>query len=74
MGHSDGSAGDTLSVAVLANTQNYFITDRRDVRFESDKDVTKGLNEMISTARWGFAEIEAGSSTEAPVVVIKNID
>jgi hypothetical protein len=72
---------NTLSCAVVFNRQNFRIGDRRDVRFETDKDITAGRNDVVVTARWALQNIE-GDTTDAnwdpqgtpSVCVIRNID
>lgn len=69
-----GSSTDIYSVALLLNRMNFKLGDRRDVRFETDKDITAGKNQMVATARWGFAPVEVPSSTSRSVVSIVNLD
>ncbi len=66
-----------LSTAVLLNRMNFRLGDRRDVRIETDKDITSGKNMIVGTARWGFMALEqnAGTPNAMPAVVaIINID
>jgi hypothetical protein len=69
-----GTTTDIYSVALLFNRMNFKLGDRRDVRFETDKDITAGKNQMVATARWGFAAVEVPSATSRSVVSIVNID
>ncbi len=72
---------NTLSCALIFNRQNFRIGDRRDVRFETDKDVVAGRNDVVVTARWALQNIE-GDTTDAnwdpsgtpAVCVIRNVD
>ena len=80
-GQNSIAGPNDLSCALVFNRQNFRIGDRRDVRFETDKDITAGRNDVVVTARWALQNIE-GDPTDAgwdpvgtpAVCVIRNID
>lgn len=73
-GENDAT-GNTLSMAIVFNHRNWLLGDRRDVRFETDKVISTGVNEMLMSARWSFNYIEANTSTtEGPACTIIDID
>lgn len=76
-GNNTTAGPNTFSTAVLLNRMNFRLGDRRDVRIETDKDITSGKNMIVGTARWGFMALEqnAGTPNAMPAVVaIINID
>jgi len=66
---------NNLSTAIIVNRQLWRLGDRRDVRFESDRSITAGRNDMVATARWGFNSLEtAAAPINAPhTICIANI-
>lgn len=76
-GNNTTAGPNTLSTAVLLNRMNFRLGDRRDVRIETDKDITAGKNQIVGTARWGFMALEQNAATPnalPAVVAIVNID
>ncbi|MCC6670400.1 MAG: phage major capsid protein [Planctomycetes bacterium] len=76
-GNNTTAGPNTLSTAVLLNRMNFRLGDRRDVRVETDKDITSGKNMVVGTARWGFMALEQNAATPnamPAVVAIVNID
>ena len=70
-GYNENGGTNTLKTAVLVDTRSWAIGDRRDVRIETDKVITSGINQVVSTARWGFQPME---TSEPHTVALINFD
>ncbi len=53
---------NTLSCAALFNRMNFRIGDRRDFKFERDKDIVAGRIDTVASARWSMMPIEGDTS------------
>ena len=55
------ATGNTFSTAILFNRMNWKLGDRRDFRFETDRNIIAGRNDVVATARWSMNAIEGDS-------------
>lgn len=80
-GQNTVAGPNTLSCAAIFNRMNFRIGDRRDFKFERDKDIVAGRIDTVASARWSLMPIE-GDTSDAnwdpqgtpAVVVIRNVD
>lgn len=68
------ATGNTFSTGLIVNRMNFRLGDRRDVRLETDKDITAGKNQLVATARWAFQAVETPSATVPAGWAFINID
>lgn len=73
--------GNTFSTALIFNRMNFKVGDRRNFRFETDRNIIAGRNDVVATSRWSLNAVE-GDVADAnwdpqatpAVVAITNID
>lgn len=69
-GKNEDGGTNTFSTAVVFNPNLWLIGDRRDVRFETDKNIVSGVNQMVATARWAMKPMESGSTKKHTVAIV----
>jgi hypothetical protein len=72
-GINGASGSNTLNAAILVNKNYWYLGDRRDVRVETDKDITAGRNDIVTSARWAFNKTHATAATDVHTFCMVNI-